>query len=613
MYKEGFQVFPANKNAMPVKSLHMNYKMMFEGWMTIKKLMSGNEAIARGAYEYGVRAATGYPGTPSTEILENIVQYADIYAEWAPNEKVAVEVAEGTSFAGVRSMVTMKHVGVNVAADPLFTLAYTGVNGGFLLVSADDPGMHSSQDEQDNRYYAKFMKFALFEPSDSQEAKDFVGYALDVSEQFDTPVMLRVTTRISHSKGIVTLGERQEYPQKPYEKNVSKNVVIPANARKLRVSLEDRLDKLAAFAANHPANRVEETPGTKVGVITSGISYVYAREALGDRVSYLKLGFSFPLPKELIGDFVAKYDTVYVIEEGEPFLEEQIKALGMKVMGKEILPNIGEMSPAIIRKAILDQELPQPVISPAVPLRPPVLCTACPHRGVYYVLGKLGAIVTGDIGCYTLGVMPPLNGIDTCICMGASIGNALGLSKMLPDRKVVATIGDSTFLHSGITGIMDVVYNKGIMTTVILDNSITGMTGHQHHPATGYTIKMEPTYKVDLEAIVRACGVPHVTVVDAYDLSAVEKALKDAMHCGQPAVVITRKPCILLEKNRKVLPYAVSADGCKKCKMCMKLGCPAIKNMNDGITIDANLCNACGVCAQVCKFDAIKQEVGQHE
>jgi indolepyruvate ferredoxin oxidoreductase alpha subunit len=506
----------------------------------------------------------------------------------------------------------MKHVGVNVAADPLFTLAYTGVNGGFILVSADDPGMHSSQNEQDNRHYAKFMKTALFEPSDSQEAKDFVGYALEVSEQFDIPVMLRITTRISHSKGIVTIGERQEFPQKPYEKNVAKHVVIPANARKLRVSLEERLAKLAAYAVTHPANRVEEAAGAKVGVITSGISYMYAKEALGDTVSYLKLGFSFPLPQKLIADFVAKYDTVYVIEEGEPFLEEQIKALGMKVTGKEILPNIGEMSPSIIRKAILNRELPVAFTPPEIPLRPPVLCPACPHRGVYYVLSKLGAIVTGDIGCYTLGVMPPLNGLETCICMGASIGNALGLSKMLPDRKVVATIGDSTFLHSGVTGLMDVVYNKGIMTTVILDNAITGMTGHQHHPATGFTIRKEPTNKVDLETLVRACGVEHVAVVDAYNLSAVEKAMQDAMQCGAPAVVIARKPCILLEKNRKVLPYGVS-EGCKNCKICMKLGCPAMKNTADGVAIDANLCSACGVCAQVCKFDAIKQEVGRNE
>lgn len=575
--------------------------------MTIKKLLSGNEAIARGAYEYGVRAATGYPGTPSTEILENIVQYKDIYAEWAPNEKVAVEVAEGASFAGARTIVTMKHVGVNVAADPLFTLAYTGVNGGFVLVSADDPGMHSSQDEQDNRQYAKFMKMALFEPSDSQEAKDFLGYALDISEKFDISVMLRITTRISHSKGVVTLGERQDYPSKTYEKNVPKHVVMPANARKLRVSLEERLKKLAATAAKHPANRVEEAPGVKVGVITGGISYMYAKEALGDSVSYLKLGFSFPLPQELIADFVAKYDTVYVIEEGEPFLEEQIKALGLKVIGKEIFPNIGEMSTEIIRKAILREELPRYASPPEIPMRPPVLCPGCPHRGVYYTLSKLGAIVTGDIGCYTLGVMPPLNGLETCICMGASIGNALGLSKMLPQRKVVATIGDSTFLHSGVTGLMDVVYNKGIMTTVILDNSITGMTGHQHNPATGYTIRMEPTRKVDLEALVRACGVDHVTVVDAYDLAAVEKALQDAMDCGEPAVVITRKPCVLLEKNRRVSPYGIVADKCKQCKACLKLGCPAVTNPGTGIAIDANLCNACGVCAQVCKFDAIKQ------
>ena len=579
---------------------------------TIKKLLSGNEAIARGAYEAGVTVACAYPGTPSTEILENIAQYEEIYSEWAPNEKVAIEVAQGACFAGARVLTAMKHVGVNVAADPLFTLSYTGVNGGFILVSADDPGMHSSQNEQDNRYYAKFMKMVLLEPSDSQEAKDFVIAGMELSEQFDTPVLLRTTTRISHSKGLVSIGGRQAISARTYEKNVPMYVVMPAHARKLRIALEERLKRLSEFAETFPGNRVEGS-GKEFAVITSGIAYQYAQEALGERATYLKLSFTYPLPEKLIKDFVEKNGKVYIIEEGEPFLEEQIKAMGLRVIGKEVFPRIGELSTSIIKERLLDEKSFTPSLATDAPMRPPVLCPGCPHRGVYYAINKIGALVTTDIGCYTLGTLPPLNAGETCICMGASIGNAMGMSKVMPDKKIIATIGDSTFLHSGVTGLMDVVYNKGVLTVDILDNSITGMTGHQHNPATGFTIKNEPTNKVDIEALVRACGVDKVWTVNAYNLAEVEAALKAATTCGEPAVVITKQPCVLIEKGVKRDKYISDKDKCKKCKMCLKLGCPAIKNNDDIIIIDETLCNGCAVCAQVCKFGAIEKAGVPHE
>lgn len=573
----------------------------------IKKLLSGNEAIARGAYEAGVKAACAYPGTPSTEILENIAQYDEIYSEWAPNEKVAVEVAIGACYAGARSIVAMKHVGVNVAADPLFSLAYTGVNGGFILVSADDPGMHSSQNEQDNRYYAKFMKMPLLEPSDSQEAKDYVAIGMDLSENFDVPCMLRVNTRISHSKGLVSLCERTEKPLRAYEKNISKYVVMPAIARKLRVSLEDRLNKISEFAETFSGNRVEGE-GKEFAIITSGIAYQYAKEAIGDRATYLKLGLTFPLPKNLISDFIKKHQRVFVIEEGEPFLEEQIKALGFTVIGKELLPKIGELSVDIIKTSLLRETVDiQADIAHDIPLRPPVLCPGCPHRGVYHTINKMGAIVTTDIGCYTLGVLPPLASGETCICMGASIGVALGMSKMMPDKKVIATLGDSTFLHSGVTGLMDVVYNKGVLTVVILDNSITGMTGHQHNPSTGFTIKNEPTKQVNLEEMVRACGVDKIWTVDAYNLQEVEAALKAATTCGEPAVVITKQPCALIVKTPTCDKFAVNQMSCKHCKMCLKIGCPAMQHKDGQVIINETLCIGCQVCVQICKFKAIEK------
>jgi indolepyruvate ferredoxin oxidoreductase alpha subunit len=569
--------------------------------------MTGNEAIARGAFEAGVKAACAYPGTPSTEILENISQYPEIYSEWAPNEKVAVEVAQGASFAGARAITAMKHVGVNVAADPLFTLGYTGVNGGFIVVSADDPGMHSSQNEQDNRYYAKFMKYVLLEPSDSQEAKDFVIAGMEISEKFDTPVMLRSTTRISHSKSLVTLGERQELPLRPYEKNTPKYFIVPANMRRRRPQVEERLLTLAEFANTFPANRVEGD-GREFAVITNGVGYLYAKEALGDRATYLKLSFTYPMPMKLIRDFVEKHGKVFVIEEGEPFMEEQIKAAGIPVIGKEVFPRIGELSAAIVREKLLGEKLPLLTVDcTEVPMRPPTLCAGCPHRGVYSLVTRVADIITSDIGCYSLGFLPPLNAGDTCIDMGASIPNALGFSKMLPDKKIVATIGDSTFLHSGITGLMDVVYNRGAVTVVILDNYITGMTGHQQNPATGFDICGNEAPRVNLEEMVRACGVKHLWTVDAYDMKAVEESLKLAVGSREPAVVIARRPCILIPQGATREPVQIDQTACKVCKSCMKIGCPAIEFGEGAVHIDERMCTGCRVCVQLCKFNAIKK------
>ena len=573
----------------------------------MRKLLTGNEAIARGAYEAGVRVACAYPGTPSTEILENIAQYPEIDSQWSTNEKVAVEVAQGACFAGARVITAMKHVGVNVAADPLFTLGYNGVNGGFILVSADDPGMHSSQNEQDNRYYAKFMKYALLEPSDSQEAKDLVAAGLEISEQFDTPVMLRTTTRISHSKSLVELKERQEVPVKPYHKNVAKYFVVPANQRPKRPLIENRLERLAKFADTFPGNRVEGE-GTEFAIITNGTGYLYAKEALGERATYLKLTMTWPLPSGLIRDFVAQHGKVYVIEEGEPFLEEQIKALGIPVTGKEIFPRIGELSTAIVREKLLGISLPLlSVDCTEIPGRPPVLCAGCPHRGVFSLVSKVADIVTSDIGCYSLGYMPPLNAGDTCIDMGASIPNALGFSKIMPDKKIVATIGDSTFLHSGITGLIDVVYNRGAVTVVILDNSITGMTGHQQNPATGFDIHGNPAPRICIEDLVRACGVKKLWVIDAYDLAEGEAALREALAAREPAVIIARRPCVLIHRDQVRVQCQIDESTCKACRSCMKIGCPAIELTDGKVRIDAKVCTGCGVCLQICKFNAIRK------
>lgn len=577
----------------------------------MKKLLTGNEAIARGAYEYGVSVATAYPGTPSTEILENVATYKEIYCQWSPNEKVALEVGAGAAIAGARTLVAMKHVGVNVAADPLFTLSYTGVNGGLVLVSADDPGMHSSQNEQDNRNYAKFAKIPLLEPSDSQEAKDFVGVALEISERFDTPVLLRSTTRISHSKSLVELREPMARKVNEYQKNPKKYVMIPAYGRLKHVEVEKRLTELRKFSETTDLNRVE-WGDRKIGVVTSGICYQYVKEAL-PHVSVLKLGFTNPLPLDKIRKFAEQVEILYVVEELDPFMEEQIKAAGISCIGKEEFPLIGEITPGIIRSVVLgeQQETKQ---GASVPVRPPVMCPGCPHRGVFYTLKKLGLNVTGDIGCYTLGALPPLEAMNTCICMGASIGTALGMEKANPELadKTVAVIGDSTFMHSGITGLLDIVYNKGTVTTMILDNSITAMTGHQHHPGTGYTLSNEATHAVDVVALVKSLGIERVRVVDPFDLEAVEQAVREETAAREPSVIIAKRPCALIVRPEDAT-VEVEADKCVGCKACMKLGCPALNYRDGKVVVNAALCTACGVCLSVCPVAAIKKEGEQNE
>lgn len=573
-----------------------------------KVLLTGNEAIARGAYENGVAVATAYPGTPSTEILENIANYKEIHAQWSPNEKVALEVAIGASISGARALCAMKHVGVNVAADPLFTFTYTGVNGGLVLVTADDPGMHSSQNEQDNRNYARFAKMGLLEPTNSQEAKDMVGYALNISEQFDMPVMLRTTTRVSHSKTLVELAEPKERTLKPYTKDPRKYVAVPANAKGRTVFvIEERLQKMAEFSETTELNRIEWAD-KKIGIVTSGIVYEYVKEALPN-ASILKLGYTNPLPLKKIASFAAEVEQLWIVEELDPFVEDQVRAAGIPVYGgKAELSRIGEYTPSLLRKAILgiDSTAKAPA---ATPVRPPVLCPGCPHRGAYYALKKNKKLVTGDIGCYTLGAMPPLQSLDTTICMGASIPVALGMEKARPDQaeNLVAVIGDSTFLHSGITGLINTVYNKGTSTIMILDNRITAMTGHQHHAATGKTLQGEDTSQVDFEALCRAVGVKRVRVVDPGDLAALDQAIKEETAVREPSVIIARRPCALIVKHTEPR-LQVNHDACVGCRMCMGIGCPAISFTDKKSTIDPSLCVGCGLCQQVCKFGAIVPE-----
>lgn len=582
----------------------------------MKKLLTGNEAVARGAYEAGITVAAAYPGTPSTEILENIAPYKEIYAEWAPNEKVALEVAAGASIGGARALAAMKHVGVNVAADPLMTLAYTGVNGGLVLVTADDPGMHSSQNEQDNRYYAKFGKMALLEPSDSQEAKDFVAEAMKISEEFDVVVILRLTTRICHSKGLVEFKERQEVGMKPYVKQANKYIATPANARVLHGTLEERLKRLEEYSNNTSLNFIEWND-KKIGIVTSGVAYQYAREVFGDKASYLKLGMTNPLPKEKIKEFANQVETVYVVEENEPYLEEALKAMGINCTGKEKLPLVGELNPDIVERAFLGTEREVFTTDKKLPNRPPVLCPGCPHRGLYYVLGRQkNAIVTTDIGCYTLGSAPPLNAGDTCICMGASITAGHGMYKAfehngVEGHKIFSVIGDSTFFHSGVTGLMDVVYNKGNSTVIIADNRITGMTGHQENPGTGRTLKGEETVEIDVTKICKALGVSKVVEVNPLNLEEMEAAIKEAANTDETMVIVTKWPCALLKDQPKPKElYRIDEEKCKKCKACLKVGCPAIFNLEGKIQIDDTMCNGCGFCAQVCRFDAI-EKVGE--
>lgn len=585
----------------------------------MKELLTGNEAIARGAYEYGVKVAAAYPGTPSTEILENFARYPGVYAEWAPNEKVAFEVCIGASLAGARAMVAMKHVGVNVAADPLFTLAYTGVNGGFVLVSADDPGMHSSQNEQDNRFYARFAGIPLLEPSDSREARDMVGLALDISERFDTPVMLRTTTRVAHSQSFVEIKEPQPRRLRTYVKDEKKYLMVPAFARMRRAALEERLAGLMEYSQNTPVNSIE-WGDRSIGIITSGVVYQYVREVLPE-ASFLKLGMTNPLPKNLIREFAAGVKRLIVVEELGPFIEEQVRAMGLTVSGSEIIPKMGELSPGIIAGKLAEagilqvkgracagaaRRLQEP---PEVPGRPPVMCPGCPHRGIFYALRRLNLTVAGDIGCYTLGGLPPLSAMDMCICMGASIGAAHGISKADPEmaRRTVAVIGDSTFLHSGITGMLNVVYNKGSSTVIILDNRTTAMTGHQHHAGTGSTLMGDTAPAVDLEALVRALGVKRVRVVDPLELAETMAAVQEETAAGEPSVIISRRPCVLLAGPGGPA-VRVEPDKCRGCKRCVQLGCPSISIKGGMVSVDSLSCTGCGLCVQVCREGALVKE-----
>ena len=588
--------------------------------------LSGNEAFALGAYEAGVTVASGYPGTPSTEILVNLVKYQGVYTEWAPNEKVALEVALGACFAGARAFATMKHVGLNVAADPLFTASYTGVRGGLVIISADDPEMHSSQNEQDNRNYAFAAKLPMLEPADPAEAKEFVKLAFWISEAFDTPVLVRTTTRFSHVKGVVEKGEILPATTKVgIDKNPAKLVMLPANARKRRLAIEARTEKLIAFAETFARNIVE-LGDTAVGIITSGVCYQYVKEAF-PQASVLKLGMVHPLPEKLIADFAAKVENLYIVEELDPFIELRVKAMGIPCKGKEVIPAIGELNAAMVRKGITGDPGPVLLAPVDLPPRPPNMCPGCPHRGLFYNLKRLKVFVSGDIGCYTLGFLPPLSAMDSCVCMGASVGIAHGMEKAIGQEeaqgKIVAVIGDSTFIHSGITGLVNTVYNKGASTLIILDNRITAMTGHQQNPASGRTLKGEPANALDLEALCRAVGVRHVRIVNPNAIQATFEVLKEEIARPEPSVVITRWPCALLPEERR-LPkplYGIAPASCTGCGACLTLGCPAIswvpvtpaegkqlgckEKQNGYARISEVLCVGCGQCPSLCKFQAI--------
>ena len=572
-----------------------------------KVIMLGNEAIARGAYEAGVKVSSAYPGTPSTEISEYLVQYRDdVYEEWAPNEKVATEVAVGASLAGVRSMACMTHVGLNVAADPLYSVSYMGVNGGLVIVVADDPGLYSSQNEQDTRMVARAAQIPVIEPSDSAEAKDYFKIAFELSEKFDRPFIFRTTTRLAHSQGLVELQDRVVPEDKVYEKNIQKNVMMPGNAKIRHIEIEKRNLELAEAANTLPINRVEMND-TKIGVITSGIPYQYVKEAMPE-ASVLKLGMVNPLPRKLIEDFASKVDTLYIVEELDPVIEEQVKSWGINAIGKEILTVQGEYSANMLRKAILKQDLDikEPAAAPG---RPPILCPGCPHRSVFYTLNKLKMHAAGDIGCYTLGAVAPLSVIDTTMCMGSSISTLHGMEKAKGKdylKNWVAVIGDSTFMHTGVNSLMNMVYNKATGTVIILDNSTTGMTGHQDHAATGKTLQGDPTYAISIPGICKAMGIKNVYEINAFDLPLLEKTIKEEVAKDEISVIITKTPCVLLDKRKKPL-YVAHEDKCKKCGMCMKPGCPAMtKNADGTIHIDDTMCTGCGLCKDLCKFDAIE-------
>lgn len=577
----------------------------------MSELMLGNQAVARGLYEAGVSVISSYPGTPSTEITEFSSKYPEdeMYCEWAPNEKVACEVAIGASIAGARSFCAMKHVGLNVAADPLFTASYTGVNGGMVLAVADDPGMHSSQNEQDSRHYAIGAKVPMLEPSDSQECKDYAKLAYEISEKFDTPVILRLTTRVSHSQSAVTTADRIPHTIPEYKKNIAKNVMVPANAIKKHVVVEQRTLDLIEYAETSGINTVEMN-SDEIGVITSGICYQYAKEALGDKASYLKLGMVNPLPVKLIKDFAAKVKTLYVIEELDDVIETHCRKNGIDVKGKELFTLQGEYFQSKVRQVVLGENDEWQTLDAEIPVRPPVLCAGCPHRGVFYILKKLGVMVSGDIGCYTLGAAAPLSAIDTTVCMGASISGLHGFNKGRKgeyEGKAVAVIGDSTFMHSGITSLVDIAYNRSNSTVIVLDNSITGMTGHQNNPANGKNIYGDPASAVNLEALAHAIGINSVTVVDPGDLAETERVIKEELAKAEPSLIIARKPRALLKTVKHKPPFHIDADKCKNCKSCMRIGCPALVSGDKCITIDNTLCVGCGLCEQLCKFDAIKE------
>ena len=577
----------------------------------MKKLLLGNAAVARGLYEAGCRFVSSYPGTPSTEITEQVAQYNEVYAEWAPNEKVAMESAIGASLAGARSFCAMKHVGLNVAADPMFTTSYTGVNAGLVVCVADDPGMHSSQNEQDSRHYAIAAKIPMLEPSDSAECLEFVKAAYELSEQFDTPVLLRTCTRVAHSQSLVELSDRVEPALKEYVKNAPKYVAAPANAIRRHVAVEERCRALEAFAETTGLNRVE-MGDTSVGFVTSGTSYLYVREVFPE-ASVFKLGLVNPLPVEAIRAFAEKVDRLIVVEELDGVIETHLRSHGVRVDGgKDLFGLLGELSQGKLKKA-MGVALPESAaFDEPVPGRPPVMCPGCPHRGLFTVLAKMKLTVLGDIGCYTLGSAAPLTAIDSVVCMGASIGMSHGFTKIRPEaaKSTVAVIGDSTFMHSGITGLVNVAYNKGVSTVLILDNAITGMTGHQQNPTTGMTLKQQPTVAIKIEDVCRASGFSRVRVVDPQDMQAVETALKEELAADEPSAIIVRRPCMLLKYVKPQPPLHVDPEKCKGCKSCMKIGCPAISFANKKASVDATICVGCGLCDQMCKFGAFEKKEG---
>lgn len=575
----------------------------------MKQLMLGNAAVARGLYEAGCCVVSSYPGTPSTEITEEAAKFDDIYCEWAPNEKVAMETAFGASLAGRRSFCGMKHVGLNVAADPLFTVSYTGVNAGMIIVVADDAGMHSSQNEQDSRHYAKASKIPMLEPSDSAEALSFTKLAYELSEEFDTPVIIKMCTRVAHSQSLVETSDRVEPPMKPYEKNIGKYVMMPGNAIRRHPVVEERTRKLAAYAETSPLNRLEEGSDRSLGIITSSTSYQYVKEVFGDRYPVLKLGMVWPLPKQKILDFANSVEKVAVVEELDPFLEDFCRELGLGVLGKDVLPMEGEFSQNLVAAKLGGTVHTGKALEDVIPARPPVMCAGCPHRGLFYTLNKNKCTVMGDIGCYTLGAVAPLAAMDMTLCMGGSISGLHGFNKARgaeSEHKTVAVIGDSTFMHSGMTGLANIAYNQSNSTVIILDNSITGMTGHQQNPTTGYNIKGDPAGKIDLESLCRAMGFKRVRVVDPYNLKECDQAVKEELSADEPSVIISRRPCALLKYVKHKAPLAVNKDKCIGCKSCMKIGCPAISMKDGKAHVDFTQCVGCGVCEQLCPVGAFE-------